>query len=145
MLNLYLWKNSSDTQSGGVGTWISKINADYYGDGADHVQTITVDAREVSYISVMEAAVSNDDLMYEDSTETATEQEEQIIEVSEPDGDGSGDGSSEKDITGKMNGVMYAVCPINDKVFYVVQVTEYDVEDMPELENYIRLLQMNIK
>ena len=145
MLNLYLWKNSSDTQSGGVGTWISKINADYYGDGADHVQTITVDAREVSYISVMEAAVSNDDLMYEDSTETATEQEEQIIEVSEPDGDGSGDGSSEKDITGKMNGVMYAVCPINDKVFYVVQVTEYDVEDVPELSGYEKLFYLVIE
>ena len=151
MLNLYLWKNSSDVKSGGLGneinagTWISKINADYYDDGADHVQTMTVDGREVSYISVMEAAASDDELMYEDSEEAETEQEEKTTEVSEPDGDGSGDGYSEKDITGKMNGVMYAVCPINDKVFYVVQVTEYDVEDMPELENYIRLLQMNIK
>lgn len=151
MLNLYLWKNSSDVKSGGLGneinagTWISKINVDYYDDGAEHVQTMTVDGREISYISVMEAAASDDELMYEDSIETETEQGEQTMEVSEPDGENSGDGSFSKDITGKMNGVMYAVCPINEKVFYVVQVTEYDVEDMPELENYIRLLQMNIK
>ena len=83
--------------------------------------------------------------MYEDSTEAETEQEEKTTEVSEPDGDDSGDGSSEKDITGKMNGVMYAVCPINDKVFYVVQVTEYDVEDMPELSDYEKMFYLVIE
>ena len=114
MLNLYLWKNSSDTQSGGVSTWISKINADYYDDGADHVQTMTVDGKEVSYISVMEVAASDDEFF-------------------------------EKDATGKKNGVMYAVCPINDKVFYVVQVREYDVEDMPELSDYEKLFYLALK
>lgn len=145
MLNLYLWKNSADTQSSGAGTWISKINSSFYDDGADHVQTMTVDGREVSYISVMEAAASYDELMYEDSTEAETEQEEQTTEVSEPYGDSSGDRSSPKDITGKMNGIMYAVCPINDKVFYVVQVTEYDVEDALELSDYEKLFYLVIE
>lgn len=143
MLNLYLWKNSSDAMN--PYTWISKINAVYYDDGDEHVQTMTVDGREVSYISIMEAATPDDELMYEDSAEAEIEQEEQIAERREQDGNDSGERSSEKDITGKMNGVIYAVCPINEKVFYVAQVTEYDVEDVPEISDYEKLFYFAIE
>lgn len=143
MLNLYLWKNSSDAMN--PYTWISKINAVYYDDGEEHIQTMTVDGREVSYIFIMEAAAPEDELMYEDSAEAEAEREEQTAESGEPDGYDSGERSSEKDIAGKMNGVIYAVCPINEKVFYVVQVTEYDAEDAPKLSDYEKLFYLVIE